>query len=148
MPPSSRAECRGARTTHSPPRFARRSGATRRRRSRRRRSPNTSWTRWATGCEMPDDRHATLGEALDAIAGRQPDAPLMHRLGRPPVTHGALGEQLRDIRATLRDRGIGPGDVIAGFADSRATMAMACLALPASSTFAPLAPSLAAPAYE
>ena len=97
---------------------------------------------------MPDDRHATLGEALDAIAGRQPDAPLMHRPGRPPVTYGALGKQLRDIRATLRDRGIGPGDVIAGFAGSRATMAMACLALPASSTFAPLAPSLAAPAYE
>jgi acyl-coenzyme A synthetase/AMP-(fatty) acid ligase len=97
---------------------------------------------------MPDAIHATLGDALDAIAERQPDAPLMHRPGRPAVTYGALGEQLRDVRVGLRDRGIGPGDVIAGFDASRATMAMACLALPASSTFAPLAPSLAAPAYE
>ncbi len=97
---------------------------------------------------MLDASAATIGDALDAIAGARPDAPLIHRPGRPPVRYGALAAQLRDVRRRLHDSGIAPGDTIAGFDASRATMAMACLALPASSTFVPLAPSLALPAYE
>lgn len=97
---------------------------------------------------MRDAGAATIGDALEAIADARLDAPLIHRPGRPLVRYGALAAQLRDVRRRLRESGIAPGDAIAGFDASRATMAMACLALPASSTFVPLAPSLALPAYE
>ena len=96
---------------------------------------------------MVEPGHATLGEALEAIAGHRPDAPLMHRPGLPPVTYGVLRDGIRYVKRRLHDWDIAPGDVVAGFDPSRTLMAMACLTLPASSTFVPLGPSLALPAY-
>lgn len=97
---------------------------------------------------MPDAIPATLSDALEAVARRDPAAPLFHRPGGAGATYADLGEQLRYVRRRLRDWGIGPGDVVAGFDASRPAMAMACLTLHASSTFVPLSPALAADACE
>lgn len=97
---------------------------------------------------MADASPATIGDALEAIAARRPDAPLMHRPGLAPARYGDLGEQLRHVRDRLLRWGIAPGDVIAGFDPSRTTMAMACLTLPVASTFVPLGAALSADAFE
>ena len=90
----------------------------------------------------------SLVDRLVEHARRQPVAPFMHRPGAPAVGFGTLADQIAHVRDRLCSWGIAPGDVVAGFAPTRALMAMACASLPASSTFAPLGPSLAVDAYE
>ncbi len=88
-----------------------------------------------------------LTERLLATADRQPEAPFLHRPGTSAVRYQALGGQIRYVRERLRSWSIVPGDIVAGFAQSRALMAMACASMPASSTFAPLCSTLATNAY-
>jgi len=89
----------------------------------------------------------SLAARLIDVADRQPDAPFIHRGAQAPVPYGALAGQIRYVRERLRSWGIAPGDIVAGFERSRATMAMACASLPSSATFAPLGASLATDAY-
>lgn len=88
-----------------------------------------------------------LAEVLEALAALQAAAPLLHLPGRPALTYADLGEQIGHVRERLRGWGIVQGDIVAGAIESRPYMALACAALPSSSTFAPLSPWLTEGGY-
>ena len=91
--------------------------------------------------------HKTVAEALEALADRQPAAPALHAPGRQSLTYADLAGQIRHVRERLGDWGILPGDIVAAVIPSRPEMAVACAALPSSSTFAPLNPALTDEVY-
>lgn len=94
-----------------------------------------------------ENQHATIAEALEQLAASQPAAPALHAPGRQVLTYADLDAQIRHVRERLGGLGVVPGDIVAGVIPSRPEMAVACLTLPASSTFAPLGPSLTPDAY-
>jgi acyl-coenzyme A synthetase/AMP-(fatty) acid ligase len=94
-----------------------------------------------------DHPGANIADVLEGLAAARPAAPLLHLPGRPTLTFGDLREQIGLVRGCLRSWGFAPGDIIAGCIDSRPHMALACLSLPAASTFAPLSPSLPEEGY-
>jgi len=89
----------------------------------------------------------TLASALGTLARNQPAAPALHVPGRRSLTFGDLGAQVRYVRERLGGWGIASGDVVVGVVPSRPEMAVACVTLPSSSTFAPLGPSLTTEVY-
>ena len=91
--------------------------------------------------------HETIDEALEALARDRPSALALQAPGRKPLTYAALAEQIRRVREYLGSLDIRRGDIVAGVIPMRPEMAVACVALPASSTFAPLSPSLTADDY-
>lgn len=94
-----------------------------------------------------DHTGANIADVLETLAAARPAAPLLHLPGQPALTFGDLREQIGLVRGCLRRWGFAPGDIIAGCIDSRPHMALACLSLPAASTFAPLSPSLPEEGY-
>lgn len=89
----------------------------------------------------------TLTDAIAAIAHERPRAPWLLLPDGSVADYGLLAATIARVDSSLRERGLGRGDVIAGCTDDRVTMAYACLALPAASTYAPLSPALTADAY-
>ena len=94
-----------------------------------------------------DVEHKNFADALEAIAMMQPGAPAFHVPGRPPLTYGDLGAQIRYVRERLGGWGIAPGAIVAGALPNRAEMAIACATMPSCCTFAPLSPNLTTDAY-
>lgn len=89
----------------------------------------------------------TLSDALVAIADSRPMAPFLYRPDGSSIDYRALAGAIANAEEALARRGVRRGDIVAGFVDGRAAMALACAALPVSSTFAPLSPSLPVSAY-
>ena len=86
-------------------------------------------------------------EGLEALAARQPSAPLLHSPGYPSITYWKRCDADSPCPRPVARLAIARGDVVAGFVASRPRMALACLALPSSSTFAPLSGSLQVAEY-
>lgn len=82
-----------------------------------------------------------------AIAASRPTAPFLHRPDGSSIDYRTLARAIANADEALARRGVRRGDIVAGFVDGRTEMALACAALPVSSTFAPLAPSLPVSAY-
>jgi acyl-CoA synthetase (AMP-forming)/AMP-acid ligase II len=95
---------------------------------------------------MADLNH-NIGRALERLAESQPAAPAIHVPGRPSLTFGNVGAQIRYVRERLGGWGVIPGDLIAGVIPSRPEMAVACATIPAAATFAPLNAALTADKY-
>jgi acyl-CoA synthetase (AMP-forming)/AMP-acid ligase II/thioesterase domain-containing protein len=91
--------------------------------------------------------HENLADTLAARAEKSPAAPALHVPGRTSLTYGGLGAQIRYVRERFEGWGIAPGNIVAGVLPSRPEMAVACVTLPSSSTFAPLGPNLTTDAY-
>src|SRR6187455_293456 len=89
----------------------------------------------------------SVARILETLASSQPAAPAIHAPGRPTLTFADLGEQIRYVRERCGGWEIASGDVIVGVIPTRAEMAVACAAMPASATFAPLSPALTVEAY-
>ena len=87
-------------------------------------------------------QHECIEDALGALAKDRPAAPALQAPGRKPLTYADLAAQIHRVRKYLGGLDIGRGDIVAGVIPSRPEMAVACATLPASSTFAPLSPSL------
>ena len=87
-------------------------------------------------------QHECIENALGALAKDRPAAPALQAPGRKPLTYADLAAQIHRVRKYLGGLDIGRGDIVAGVIPSRPEMAVACATLPASSTFAPLSPSL------
>src|SRR5438552_6071349 len=87
-------------------------------------------------------QHECIEDALGALAEDRPAAPALQAPGRKPLTYADLAAQIHRVRKCLGGLDIGRGDIVAGVIPSRPEMAVACATLPASSTFAPLSPSL------
>jgi acyl-CoA synthetase (AMP-forming)/AMP-acid ligase II/acyl carrier protein len=88
-----------------------------------------------------------IGEVLRELAQARPSAAALHVPGRGALSFADLGAQLDYVRERLAAWDIARGDIVAGFVDSRAEMAVACAAFPATSTFAPLSQALSSDAY-
>src|SRR5256884_5786951 len=87
-------------------------------------------------------QHECIEDALGALAKDRPAAPALQAPGRKPLTYADLAAQINRVRKYLGGLDIGRGDMVEGVSPSRPEMAVACATLPASSTFAPLSPSL------
>ncbi len=94
----------------------------------------------------PDRNDLTL--RLLALAEREPVRPVVRREGRVVLTFAELGRQILRTRAALARWDLRRGDIVAGTAGTREVEAALLLAMPASSTYAPMASSLDADAYE
>src|SRR5205807_515062 len=93
-------------------------------------------------CRTMKLQHECIEDALGALAEDRPAAPALQAPGRKPLTYADLAAQIHRVRKYLGGLDIGRGDIVAGVIPSRPEMAVACATLPASSTFAPLSPSL------
>src|SRR5512134_1316528 len=94
-----------------------------------------------------DSMDTDIADALERLASSQPTAPALHVPGRPTLTYADLGAQIRYVRQRLSGWDIAPGDVVVGVIPARPEMALACAAVPAVATLAPLSPSLTPNTY-
>jgi acyl-CoA synthetase (AMP-forming)/AMP-acid ligase II/acyl carrier protein len=88
-----------------------------------------------------------ITEALETLASSQPTAPALHAPGRRTLTYADLGAQIRYVRQRLGEWGVARGDVVAGVIPQRPELALACAAIPAAATFAPLSMALTPDRY-
>lgn len=88
-----------------------------------------------------------LAVALEALAARQPQRPLMYAPGQRAATWDDLRAQAALVREQLHAGGFAAGDLIVGCIQSRPCLALACATLPVASTFVPLATTLALAEY-
>ena len=96
--------------------------------------------------ESMDKPLETIADALALLSERQPAAPAIHVPGRAPLTYGDLGTHIRYVRDRLENWGIRRGDIVCAVLSSRPELAVAVATMPASCTFAPVDPALAAEA--
>lgn len=83
-----------------------------------------------------------IGEQLQAVAERRPEADAILAPGRPAMTYGALVDQMHRIRQALARRGIARGQRVAAVLPQGPELATAYLAVAASAQFAPLDPDI------
>ncbi|RPI46363.1 MAG: hypothetical protein EHM59_07610, partial [Betaproteobacteria bacterium] len=88
-----------------------------------------------------------ISSRFEQLAVTRSNAPALIVPGWPAFTFAHLDAQIHALGAHLRQWGCSPGDVIAGVMTDRIALALACISLPASATFAPLAPNLSEDAY-
>lgn len=92
-------------------------------------------------------QYKTAADALAALARTQPNAPALHVPGRISLTYEELGQHAHYVQQNLENWGFTRGNVIVGVIPSRPEMAIACMLLPSSSTFAPMGSDLTLEEY-
>ena len=90
----------------------------------------------------------SLLQLIDGHAGRNPDAAAILAPGRRPLTYGLLSRQVADVVRALNALGVGRHDRVATVIPDGPEMAVACLAVAAGATCAPLNPAYHAGEFE
>ena len=91
---------------------------------------------------------SSLLQLIEEHAERTPDAAAILAPGRKPLTYGLLNRHVAEVVRTFNALGIGRHDVVATVIPDGPEMAVACMAVAAGSTCAPLNPTGHAAEFE